>query len=508
MPRPRTGTIYRHGDHWDVRVTLPDGSRSKPIHLPKGLSEARARDRAASLTQLAAKEALPGSTMKAGTAASTETFGEWAERWCAAREERGLTSVGDDRGRLRKWVRPALGDKLIAEITRADVERLVEDLDARVRAGELSWKTAMNVWGLLTKAFDDACHAKALALRVLDTNPAEGLRGPDRGVHKSKAYLFPAEFIALVSCAAIPAPWRRMYAVTTYLYLRAAEARALEWADIDLERGVVLIHRTEDEEGRLDATKGMRARRFSIEPVLLPLLRRMHAAAGGVGRVLPRMPVEKHLAPMLRRHLRLAGVTRADLFAGDRTRRRLRFHDLRATGLTWMAIRGDDPLKIKQRAGHATFSTTEGYIREAEAVRDGFGDVFPELPPALVSSAESSARFGANGHVYEKKAESPVGEAGFEPATTSTQSSCTTGLCDSPGGLAASLNVDEGAPAGKAVRGARRSSRPPGGSRSASWRGSGSRGARRAGPGGRRSGRRRPGRRSGRRCSGSGRSRP
>jgi hypothetical protein len=25
-----------------------------------------------------------------------------------------------------------------------------------------------------------------------------------------------------------------------------------------------------------------------------------------------------------------------------------------------------------------------------------------------------------------------VGEAGFEPATTSTQSSCTTGLCDSP----------------------------------------------------------------------------
>jgi hypothetical protein len=24
-----------------------------------------------------------------------------------------------------------------------------------------------------------------------------------------------------------------------------------------------------------------------------------------------------------------------------------------------------------------------------------------------------------------------VGEAGFEPATTSTQSSCTTGLCDS-----------------------------------------------------------------------------
>jgi hypothetical protein len=45
-----------------------------------------------------------------------------------------------------------------------------------------------------------------------------------------------------------------------------------------------------------------------------------------------------------------------------------------------MAIRGDDPLKIKQRAGHTDFKTTEGYVREAEAIRDGFGDVFPPLP--------------------------------------------------------------------------------------------------------------------------------
>jgi hypothetical protein len=53
---------------------------------------------------------------------------------------------------------------------------------------------------------------------------------------------------------------------------------------------------------------------------------------------------------------------------------------LRATGITWCAVRGDDPLKIKQRAGHTTFSTTVRYIREAENVRDAFGDVFPPLP--------------------------------------------------------------------------------------------------------------------------------
>lgn len=85
----------------------------------------------------------------------------------------------------------------------------------------------------------------------------------------------------------------------------------------------------------------MKARRSSIEPARLPLLRRMHERAGGAGRALPRMPVEKHLAPMRSQHLNLAGIKRVDL-------------------------------------------------------------------------------------------KSVVGEAGFEPATTSTQSSCTTGLCDSP----------------------------------------------------------------------------
>jgi integrase len=435
MPRPRVGSVYLHGDHFDIQITLTDGSRSKPMCQPSDMSETRARDKAKRLTEIATRDgatAAPKSTAKENAVPAGETFAAWAERWCTAREARGLTSVDDDRGRLRKWVAPLWGDKPIATLARADVEALVEDLDARVRAEELSWKTAKNVLGLVTKALADSCKSKVRALRVRESNPAADVEGPDRGVHKSKAYLYPADFVALVSCPKIPAAWRRMYGLAVYLYLRAAELRALEWTDLDLETGLLLVHRTEDEDGNVESTKGMRARRFSVEPALLPLLRRMHAAAGGLGRLVPRMPVEKHLAPMLRRHLLLAGVTRAELHAGDRTRKQMRFHDLRATGLTWMAIRGDDPLKIKQRAGHATFSTTEGYIREAEAVRDGFGEPFPLLPIALVSPDESPERFGANGHAYVMTKKFRDGEAGFEPATTSTQSSCTTGLCDSP----------------------------------------------------------------------------
>ncbi len=69
------------------------------------------------------------------------------------------------------------------------------------------------------------------------------------------------------------------------------------------------------------------------------------------------------------------------------------FYDLRATGITWMALRGDNPLAIKQRAGHRRFETTEGYIREAENLRAASpGEPFPELPEALLGSGRVLAR--------------------------------------------------------------------------------------------------------------------
>ena len=58
-------------------------------------------------------------------------------------------------------------------------------------------------------------------------------------------------------------------------------------------------------------------------------------------------------------------------------------HDLRATGITWMAVRGDEPLAIQQRAGHRSFNTTLRYINAAEVLEDGFGEPFPVLPATL-----------------------------------------------------------------------------------------------------------------------------
>jgi integrase len=404
MSRRATGTVeYRPGKDgaagaWWGRVTSVDKSRPW-IELgdwPNSQEgRARAKETAASWSERVRERGVgvvPQARRAARKVATSggETFGAYAERWLNDREARGVASVRSDRSRMKTHVTPEWRSRPMTSIQPRDVEALVERLDGKVRGRMLSWKTALNTWVLVTKLFDDACSSKVLSLRVLAVNPAVEVRGPDRGAFKAKTYLWPSEFMQFVECDEVPLWWRRTVALSVYLFTRAGELEALQWDDVDLEHAIAHIHQAVDRtKGGVKLTKTGVARRLPIEPNLLPLLRVMRAERGTRARVVS-IGVEQNLARDLREQLRVARLERADLFASDAARKPLGFHDLRATGLTWMAVRGDDPLKIQQRAGHGDFRTTQGYIREAEAVRDGFGDVFPPLPASLLESRDDS----------------------------------------------------------------------------------------------------------------------
>jgi len=264
------------------------------------------------------------------------------------------------------------------------MRKLCHDLEVKAQAGSISWKTAFNIWGTATRMCDDACSSKVEKLRVRSDNPADGVREPDRGAHKAKQFLYPSEVHAFVSHPDVPLLWRRLVAVAVYAYMRDGEIRALSWDDVDLAHGNIHVHQSlERDTGKLVPTKGMQDRPVPIEWNLRALLKAMHKESGGVGLVFPVYPVAEHTARSLRDWLRKAGVNRAALHKNSPTHKNITFHDLRATGLTWMANRGDDPLKIQQRAGHTDFNTTQGYIRRAKAVREGFGQPFPSLPDTL-----------------------------------------------------------------------------------------------------------------------------
>ena len=137
------------------------------------------------------------------------------------------------------------------------------------------------------------------------------------------------------------------------------------------------------------ATKTNDTRKVPIEPALMPLLVEMHRRAGGEGRVISAMPPREEWAPRLRKYLQWAGVEREELFADDATRRQLSFHDLRHSGITWRAVRGDEPLKIMRAAGHDDLRTTQRYINEAQTFDpEGFGTPFPDVPLELFSDLE------------------------------------------------------------------------------------------------------------------------
>jgi len=314
---------------------------------------------------------------------------EWFEVWATSRENKGLASVHDDRSRYKHHVKRVIGHRQMAKVTRAHVEEIVESLDAKIHSGELSWKTAANVWAVVTKMFKDSSKSKVSALRVRSDNPTTDVEGPDRGGEKNKAFLYPSEYLKLAACERVPLLWRRLITVAVYLGVRAGEQEVLDWSDFDLVHSKVTVHRARHRWGKgTKETKSQKPRTYTIEEHLLPLLRAMHDECGGKGPVFPNIP---RLRPEhLREYLKAAGVRRKQLFISDATRLNLRWHDLRATAVTWMAVRGDSPALIMTRVGHEDWETLKKYMRQAEALADNFGDVFPKLPTSLLKGTATS----------------------------------------------------------------------------------------------------------------------
>lgn len=416
MGRRSTGTVRlmpneQGVEQWHARFTRADGTRTKWLPLdPRIAPEDEAGARAC-----AAKLAPQVKAIDPGT--GVETVAKYAERWLADREGR-IIGVERNRTQLRDYVLPVLGALDVRKFGRDDVERVRDNLDNKIAAGGIAWGTAANIWHLVTSICKDMATAKKRELRIRDDNPARDVKPPETGSTKAKQFLYPSEFLKFVQCKDVPLRMRRAVAIAVYTFARDGELRALRWGagDVDLEHGVLAITRALNRDtGKIESTKSGEGRRFAIETELLPLLHVMNDEAKGDGPVASLPPIT-HVSGYLRRFLLKASVDRPELHKGSPTRKPLTWHDLRATGLTWLAVRGDDPLKIKQRAGHATFKTTEIYIRSAEAIRQGFGEPFPPLPACLLGSRADRGAPPSGNIVIESSLTKNVSRNGLKQA--------------------------------------------------------------------------------------------
>ncbi len=148
---------------------------------------------------------------RAGRSTSTETVSQWVDRWLTWRTIRGLSSTPHDKGRLAGYVLPVLGPLPMHAVARGDVERVVERLDRLIALPEghydrISWKTAATRGCCVQDVQGHGGPSSVIYASATTIRPR--VRPPEHGDRKAKVYLYPSEFLALVSCSTIDRPFR------------------------------------------------------------------------------------------------------------------------------------------------------------------------------------------------------------------------------------------------------------------------------------------------------------
>jgi len=163
------------------------------------------------------------------------------------RTPKKASTLATDRGRIERHIKPLLGRRSVASVTREDVETFMHDVAAGKTAGKTKTKprglahvrggkgTASRTVGLLGAIF-----TYAVRRRIRQDNPVNGVVRPADGRRERR--LTDDEYKALgvaLRKAKAAHIWPRAIAVARFLALtgwRSGEALALRWEEIDLER--------------------------------------------------------------------------------------------------------------------------------------------------------------------------------------------------------------------------------------------------------------------------------
>jgi len=139
---------------------------------------------------------------------------------------------------------------------------------------------------------------------------------------------------------------------------------------------------------------------FKADLGLMQVLAAWHALRGEPGRDQPvvlDVGFERGHgeAQVLRADLKAVGVTREVLFSEAQTVEPLRFHDTRATFVTWAKRAGKSDAWISERTGHLTKAMIERYTRPAQTLADLEYEPFPALD-GLVRALEAARESSTN----------------------------------------------------------------------------------------------------------------
>ena len=215
--------------------------------------------------------------------ARVPTLTEYSETWIPTLEMRVRPStIGDYRDRLRIRILPRLGSLPLTEITRERVRGFIRELaargDQRVRLGQdnkprpLSRATLKGTVHVLS-----ALLGRAVEDGLIPANPAVGLAreiAVASGSEVEEVEIFtPEELTGLLAITERDySGWYPFVLCLVLSGVRLGEAVGLEWRDVDFERRLLIIRRTE-RRGRVGVPKSGKARRVDMSHRLADVLR-------------------------------------------------------------------------------------------------------------------------------------------------------------------------------------------------------------------------------------------
>ena len=285
------------------------------------------------------------------------TIQEFSLEWLKVRASQVTPSTLKLQHHVLKWyVWPKVGHLKLDSLSPSTIQRLMHDLVTTGRSA----RTANIMLAVVQKLYNDAAESAGYKI----ANPASKVSRLKEKPRKLEFWT-QDEIKIFLETVEREQPWNApLFKFLLNTGSRIGETFALQWGDVDLQKGFVCIRRTVDRINHVvqETTKGNKMRYVGLNPVLLKTLSDRAAA-------IPHGPKPSDLvfpnkAGNLEHHsdfqrrcfdkcIRLAGV------------RKVRVHDLRHSFAAHFVMNGGSIYDLKQILGHSDIKMTERYAHLA-----------------------------------------------------------------------------------------------------------------------------------------------
>jgi len=272
------------------------------------------------------------------------------------------TTVAGYESNFSKWVNPTIGHMFLNEIKSSDIHSLIYSKIQGISL-ESRHDVLKRIKRILTMAVEEG---------LIPRNPASkiSVKVPESTQH----VLNRTEIDLLLSEAMKRShPFFNHWALAILTGMRNGELIALSWSDIDFENKVIAVTKSWSRVDGLGPTKSSKNRYIPISNELESFLKQLRSSSHlNNGKVLEQLDhwLSGEQAAILKDFCRSISITP------------VKFHDLRATFITQMLLKGVPLAKVMKIVGHATIKTTMQYLRliaqDTQGATEELGIILPK----------------------------------------------------------------------------------------------------------------------------------